>query len=71
MMLIENRPLKVPDLNMDEAVKCTYCGWGGTVGETIRGLWIDPNTRTPPPIGDGYNLRCPDCKSKVKSIRYI
>ena len=70
MILIEKRPVRAPKLNMEEAVKCTYCGWEGKIAGTIQALWIDPNKRTPPPIGDGYNLRCPECKTKVKTVRY-
>ena len=69
MILVEKRPLSLPKINVVEKLRCD-CGWSGTAGDTIHAMWIDPIFRTPPPIGDGYNLRCPACKSKVKSVRY-
>ena len=69
MILMQQRPLKV-ELKMNEKQKCE-CGWTGTTADTIMALWIDPIKRSPPPIGDGYNLRCPMCKSKVKIVRYL
>ena len=70
MIQMLTRPLKVK-IDMNENLDCEECGWTGAAGDTVMAMWIDPIRRTPPPIGDGYNLRCPQCKSKVKTVRYI
>jgi hypothetical protein len=69
MIQMLNRPLQVR-IDMNERMSCE-CGWVGKAGDTIKAMWIDPARRTPPPVGDGYNLRCPMCKLKVKVVRYL
>jgi DNA-directed RNA polymerase subunit RPC12/RpoP len=58
-------------INKNEKVKCPECGWKGLLGDAKCALFIDQRYMTPPNLGgDGYNFRCPECKTKVKEIRY-
>lgn len=57
-------------IDINEKLSCKNCGWAGLAGETHKSLYVDIVYRTPPPVGDGYNLRCPKCMDKVKAVRY-
>ena len=58
-------------VNKNEKIKCGTCGWAGLLGDAKCAIYIDQRYMTPVNLGgDGYNFRCPECRGKVKEIRY-